>query len=176
MFGRNQKDSSETEGSAKIELRLLEDAGIFTSSDGTEMLFHGFDVTTIDGHRLLLSDSGPAIEGIFYFEIAGATNCPAASRLESNPPTQVILRHAPTNPHAGKAIEILGDGKIVGYVPAKLCPRMLLWMDSVEHHGITTKGSIGYVTKTFHKNGRIIGGEVLSIARGYGINMTAQRD
>jgi hypothetical protein len=49
---------------------------------------------------------------------------------------------------------------------------MLPALITVTSNGETTTGSVGLVAKTFLRGGRVIGGEVLVIGKGYELQVT----
>ena len=157
-----------------VIVRIEPDDGSFTADTDTEIIVRGFSVFTEHGERVEHSEEGEVGNGIFYFRIAGATYHPAANELDGDAFSEVLLRHRPDNPHDPNAIEILnqhGMG-LVGYVPAKLAPKMLPALMTITANGHTTTGTMGLVAKTFIKEGRVVGGEVLVATEGIQLQVT----
>ena len=173
MFGR-KKAAAVQEPLKALVLRVEPDDGSFSGDNGTEIVVRGHRVFTPDGQMLSHSEDGEVAEGIFYFRIAGATHHRAADKLDGDTFSQVLLRHRPDNAHDPNAIEILNQsgGEVIGFVPAKLAPHMLPALITVTSNGETTTGSVGLVAKTFLRGGRVIGGEVLVIGKGYELQVT----
>lgn len=172
MFGHKQKARDETEEQVKmIDLKLLPDDGSF-SGDGAEIEVRGFEVSTLDGQVLYLSDTGPVIEGLFYFRLAGATHHKDVNQLDGDLGQQIFVMQEPKNPQDPDAIQVFHQGNLVGYVPAKLAPTMLPHLIPTKVLDGHNRGSMGMIVKTFHKRGRVVGAELLVVAHGYGITAT----
>lgn len=165
MFGHKKDEAKPAEQVKMIDLKLMDDGGSFTGDDGTEIEVRGFQVGTADGKLLCLSDIEPAIEGVFYFRLAGATHSKAAKDLDGYSGQEILAVHEPTNPHDHNAIQILLGSERVGYVPAELAPMMLPYLLTVK----SSRVSQGMVAKTFHKRGQVVGAELLLVAAGYGL-------
>lgn len=174
MFGHKKSDAKPAEKVQMINLRLLDDEGSFSSDGNTEIEVRGFEVGTADNEMLYLSESGPVIEGLYYFRLAGATFHKGANRLDGNLGQEILVVHEPTNPHDPNAIQVLFDSEIVGYVPAELAKRMIDSLTTAKFNGKNFKGSQGMVTKTFHKRGRVVAAELLVVANGYGVDATSE--
>jgi hypothetical protein len=173
VFGR-KKTAVVEEPLKTVVVRIEPDDGSFNTENDAEIVVRGYRVFTSHGELLKHSDAGEVAEGTFYFRIAGATHHKAADELDGDAFSQVLLRHQPDNPHDPNAIEILnqhGMG-IVGFVPAKLAPRMLPALMTITANGETTTGTMGLVAKTFLRGGRVVGGEVLVATKGYKLQVT----
>jgi len=98
----------------------------------------------------------------------------AADELDGDAFSQVLLHHRPDNPYDPNAIEILNQhgGEVIGFVPARLAPKMIPALLTITDHGVTTTGTTGVVVKTFQRGGRVIGGEIISGVHGYEIQIT----
>jgi|NGEPerStandDraft_6_1074524.scaffolds.fasta_scaffold113973_2 hypothetical protein len=173
LFGR-KKAAAVEEPLKKVVVRIESDDGSFNTSNDDEIVVHGYRVFAPDGQLLEHSDLGEVTEGIFYFRLAGATHHRAADELDGDAFSQVLLRHRPDNPHDPNAIEILNQHgmEVVGFVPAKLAPKMIPGLMTITDHGETTTGTMGIVVKTFQRGGRVIGGEIISGVHGYEIQIT----
>ena len=173
MFGHKKAEAKPAEPVKMIEVKLLDDDGSFNGDNGGEIEVRGFQVSTTDGELLYLSDSGPTIEGLFYFRLAGATHHKDSKSLDGDLGQEILVVHEPTNPHDHNAIQIFFQSQPVGYVPAQLAPKMLSYLVPVNTKGTHSKISQGMVVKTFHKRGQVVGAELLVVASGYGLTATS---
>ena len=132
-------------------VRIEPDSGSFTTSSDTEVIVKGYQVFGSGGDVLGHSDEGEVAEGVFCFRIAGATHHRAADELDGETVVEVLLRHRPDNPKDPNAIEILSmhGMKVIGFVPAKLAPKMIPVLLTITVDGETTVGTMGLVVKTF---------------------------
>jgi hypothetical protein len=175
MFGRKPKHPDD--GPAKeVELVLVANDGSFNGDNDIEVDVHGFNVRRPDGQYLQRSETGPAMAGVFYFRLAGATFNKGSKRLDGSLLAPVLLRHCPDNPHDSNAIEVIDQhgSELAGYVHAELAPKLLPAMPTFEVRGKSTRGSTGLVVKTFHKQGRVVGAEIVMASEGFEIKFTGE--
>ena len=176
MLGRKKKAAAvSSDGPTKfVTLELVADDGSF-EGDEAEIVVRGFDIYN-SGNPLGPVDDGPVLPGLFMFKLAGITHHPDSNLLDGDALSQILVRHRPDNPHDSNAVEVLTQdgGRLAGYVPASLAPKMRPYLSTGIVQGKQVTGSVGIVTKTFHKNGNVCGAQVVVAAEGFQIQFRSR--
>ena len=153
----------------RVELRLVPADDSFMGDSHEQVEVRGFDVNTADGRVLRLSDTGPVAQGVFHFRLAEGVAHPRSGEFDA--PEEVLLMPRRGASSGSDAIEVIDQGEVVGTVPRSLVASMLV--AQAGSPGGPATGSTGLVVKTFHRQGDMVGCELLAVADGYGIEITS---
>jgi hypothetical protein len=153
----------------RVGLRLVPADDSFMGDSHEQVEVRGFDVNTADGRVLRLSDAGPVADGVFHFRLADGVAHPRSGEFDT--PEEVLLLPRRGASSGTDAIEVIDRGEVVGTVPRSLVPSMLVALAGTA--GGPETGSTGLVVKTFHRQGQMVGCELLAVADGYGIEISS---